>query len=102
MTSYQQWQAERQKYLDSRSNLQVFNDLRYQAMNKSDQYYFSLSSRIMERQEAAEEARPRGSITYNVTGEDVLYFGIDVGLLFVGGPLGKAARSAWQLYRSID
>ena len=57
---------------------------------------------IVERQEAAEEARPRGSITYNITGEDVLYFGIDVGLLFVGGPLGKAARTAWQLYRSID
>ena len=99
---YKDWQAERQQYLDSRSSLQVFNDLRYQAMNKSDQYYFGLSSRIMERQEAAEEARPRGSITYNVTGEDVLYFGIDVGLLFVGGPIGKAARSAWQLYRSLD
>jgi hypothetical protein len=99
---YEDWQAERQQYLDSRSPLQVFNDLRYQAMNKSDQYYFGLDSRIMERQESAEEARPRGSITYNVTGEDVLYFGIDVGLLFVGGPLGKAARSAWQLYRSID
>ena len=102
MTTYTEWQAERQKYLDSRSNLQVFNDLRYQAMNKSDQYYFGLSSRIMERQEAAEEARPKGSIIYNVTGLDVLFFGIDVGVMFVGGPLGKAARSTWRLYRSID
>jgi len=99
---YETWKAERQKYLDSRSNLQVFNDLRYQTMNKSDEYYFGLSSRILDRQKAAEEARPRGSITYNITGEDVLYFGIDVGLLFVGGPLGRLARSGWQLYRSID
>ena len=95
---YEDWQAERQQYLDSRSNIQVFNDLRYQAFNKSDDYYFGLEGRITERQEAAEAERPIGDRQERLS--DILHFGVDVGLMFVGGPAGKSARRMWRFYRT--
>lgn len=95
---YKDWQAERQQYLDSRSNLQVFNDLRYQQLNKSDSYYFGLEAAISERQAAAEAERPIGDRQERLS--DIVHFGIDVGLLFVGGPVGKSAKTAWRFYRT--
>ncbi len=49
--SYKKWQAERQRYLDSRTPFQVLNDLRYQQYNQNDAYYSSLTERINARQE---------------------------------------------------
>ena len=97
-TDYAGWQAKRQKALDARSDLQVFNDLRYQALNKSDRYYFGLEGAIAERQATAEAERPIGDRKERLS--DILHFGADVGLMFVGGPVGKIARSTWQFYRS--
>ena len=95
---YEDWQAERQQYLDSRSNLQVFNDLRYQQLNKSDQFYFGLADAISERQATAEAERPIGDRRERLS--DIVHFGVDVGLLFVGGPAGKTAKTAWRFYRT--
>ena len=95
---FETWKAERQQYLDSMSDLQVFNDLRYQTMNQSDEFYFGLQGRIDTRQNLAEAKRPIGDRQERLT--DILYFGVDVGLMFVGGPIGKIARSSWQFYRN--
>ena len=95
---YKDWQAERQLSLNSRSSLQLFNDLRYQQLNQSDEFYFGLPGRIIERQDVAEAKRPIGDRGERLT--DILYFGVDVGLMFVGGPIGKIARSSWQFYRN--
>ena len=95
---YETWKAERQQYLDSRSDLQVFNDLRYQTMNQSDEFYFGLQGRIDTRQNLAEAKRPIGDRQERLT--DILYFGVDVGLMFVGGPIGNIARSSLQFYRN--
>ena len=92
---YKDWQAERQKYLNSRSKLQVSNDLRYKQLNQSDEFYFNLEGRITERQEAAEAARPIGDRQERL--QDIIYFGVDVGLLFVGGTVGRTARSTWRI-----
>ena len=96
--SYKDWQADRQKAMDARSDLQKFNDLRYQQLNKSDEFYFGLESAISERQAAAEAERPIGDRQERLS--DILHFGVDVGLMFVGGPIGKIARSSWQFYRN--
>ena len=95
---YETWKAERQQYLDSRSSLQVFNDYRYQQLNQSDEFYFGLPGRIDTRQNLAEAKRPIGDRSERLT--EILYFGVDVGLMFVGGPIGKIARSSWQFYRN--
>jgi hypothetical protein len=97
-TSYADWQAQRQKYLDSRSELEVFNDLRYQQLNKSDAFYFGLEGAISERQAIAEAERPIGDRQERLS--DILHFGVDVGLIFVGGTAGKIARSTWRFYRT--
>ena len=97
-SDYANWQKQRQKYLDSRSELEVFNDLRYQQLNKSDQFYFGLEGAISERQAAAEAERPIGDRQERLS--DILHFGVDVGLLFVGGPAGKTAKTAWRFYRT--
>ena len=49
--SYDDWKADRQRYLDARSPSKVLQDLRYQSYNKNDAYYYGLEERINARQE---------------------------------------------------
>jgi hypothetical protein len=97
--SYEDWQADRQKAMDARSDLQKFNDLRYQQLNQSDEFYFGLPGRIIERQDAAEANRPIGDRGERLSA--ILGFQVDVGLMFVGGTVGKIARSTWQFFRNV-
>tara|TARA_Y100000356_G_scaffold77939_1_gene64429 strand:- start:41 stop:364 length:324 start_codon:yes stop_codon:yes gene_type:complete len=48
--TYDQWKAERQAYLDSRTSAQVTLDAQYQEYNRNDAHYNTLGDRIRHRQ----------------------------------------------------
>ena len=48
--SYDDWKAQRQAYLDSRTPGQVLLDTTYQQYNANDAYYNTLGDRIRQRQ----------------------------------------------------
>lgn len=48
--TYNQWKAERQAYLDSRSPAQVALDAQYQQYNRNDAHYNTLGDKIRQRQ----------------------------------------------------
>ncbi len=48
--TYNQWKAERQAYLDSRTPAQIALDAQYQQYNRNDAHYNTLGDRIRQRQ----------------------------------------------------
>ena len=48
--TYNQWKAERQAYLDSRTPAQVALDAQYQQYNRNDAHYNTLGDKIRQRQ----------------------------------------------------
>jgi len=62
--SYEDWKADRQQYIDSQTPMQVFDNLRYQAMNKNDDFYFGLGNRIRERQAAKIPIAGEGAVMF--------------------------------------
>ncbi len=69
--SYKEWQADRQRYLDSRTSFQVLQDLRYQQYNKNDAYYFGLTDRINARQEDKIPLAGAGAVDFLTLASDV-------------------------------
>lgn len=62
--SYNQWKAERQKYLDSRTTIQKLRDAQYQQWNKSDAYYDNLGDRINQRETSKVPVAGEGTVEF--------------------------------------
>lgn len=74
MTTYDDWKADRQKYLDSRSPMQRIRDAQYQQWNKNDAYYDTLGDRIQFRQDNKIPIAGEGAVQFLSTAGTITRF----------------------------
>lgn len=62
--SYEDWKAERQQYLDSRSSYQVQLDELWQLANTSNEFYFGLGKQIDQRESSKVPVAGAGTVEF--------------------------------------
>ena len=70
--SYEDWKAERQQYLDSRSETRLQADRAWQSMNTNNEFYFGLGKRIDQRESSKVPVAGAGTVEFLTIASGIL------------------------------